>query len=338
MSTKYKKFPLFWRWKSHSYNWFFFVLAAGIAAYTELFYHQRPSEKITSSRYDGLPKLRAENINSILLQNKVHMIRLSKDGPGHWFSHNTEKNSKIPIKEEFINGLISTLSSLNMQKNFSNDSLNRANFSLNEPLATMTVSTIDGQSYRMKIGITNPISKSSYITINDSPEIFQIDMISNRILSFDQEEIFDDRIFSFPLNKIQSINLQWPGLPLKTVTLAKNLQQWVNVQNVEISSEQINSLLKTIRSIKSTKIFHPQLDEEKYNLLLSSLNQPLFKIEVKFQDESYQFVGSKGYQREIASLIKSNEYYLVKEINRNEISIMSKEDFMSLGSILKILK
>ncbi len=338
MSTKYKKFPTLGRWKSYSYNWFFFILALGIAAYTELFYHQRPSEKIITSEFDGIPKLRAESINSILLQNKVHMIRLSKDGPGNWFSHNVEKNTKIPVKEEFINGLISTLSSLNMQKNFSNDSLNRANFSLNEPLATLTISTLDGRTYRMKIGISNPISKSSYITINDSPKIFQIDMISNRILSFHQEEIFDDRIFSFTLNKIQSLSFAWPGYGTKTVTLEKDLQQWVNAQKTEIGSEAINHILKTLRNVKSVKIFHPQQDEETYKQLLSSLQLSLFKIEVQFSDENYTFVGAKGHQRDIASLVKSNEYYLVKEINRNEISVMNKDDFIALGQALKNLK
>jgi hypothetical protein len=338
MSTKYKKFPSLWRWKSHSYNWFFFALALGIAAYTELFYHHRPSEKILTSEHDGLPQLRAESINSILLQNKVHMIRLTKDGPGNWFSHNVEKNTKIPIKEEFINGLVSTISSLNMQKSFANDSLNRANFSLNEPLATLTVSTQDGRSYRMKIGISNPISKSSYITINDSPKIFQIDMISNRVLSFHQENIFDDRIFSFTLNKLASLHFTWPGLGQKSIILDKDQQKWLNAQNVEISSDNINGLLKILRNIKSAKIIHPQSDESGYKQLLGTFNQPLFKIEVSFTDEKYNYIGTKGYQREIASLIKSNEYYLVKEVNRNEILVMNKDDFSSITNFLKIIK
>ncbi len=335
MSAQSKKFPKLWRWKSHSYNWIFFILAIGIAVYTELFYHQRPAEKITTQENDGLPKLRAESINSILLQNKIHMIRLSKDNTGHWFSQNIEKNTKVPVREEFINGLISTLSSLNLQKNFSNDSLNRANFSLNEPLATMTVSTQDGRTYRMKIGISNPISKSSYLTVNDSPKIFQIDMISNRVLNFHQEEIFDDRIFSFTINKMSSISFDWPGLPHKEINLAKDLQKWINAQSVEIPSEQVNILLKTLRSIKSVKMFHPQIDEPLYEQLLLALNQSTFKIQVQFQEEKYQFTGTKHYQRDVASLVKGGEYYLVKELNRNEISLMSKEDFLALGNSLK---
>lgn len=338
MSSQYKKLPKLWRWKSHSYNWFFFLLALGIAVYTELFYHQRPAEKIANLETDGLPKLRAETINSILLQNKIHMIRLSKDTTGHWFSYNTEKNTKIPVKEEFINGLISTISSLNLQKNFSNDSLNRANFSLNEPLATMTVSTQDGRSYRMKIGISNPISKSSYLSINDSPKIFQIDMLSNRILNFHQEDIFDDRIFSFNISKMQSIVLDLPGIPKKTINLAKDLQKWVNLQNVELPSEQVNNLLKTLRNIKSIKIFHPNMDEATYKLLLTSFNQPNFKIEVQFASESYQYIGARGHQREIASLLKANEFYLVKEIQRSEITVMSKDDFNSLSQMVRTLK
>jgi len=338
MTSQSKKFPKLWRWKSHSYNWIFFILALGIAVYTELFYHQRPAEKIATQENDGLPKLRAESINSILLQNKIHMIRLSKDNTGHWFSQNIEKNTKVPVREEFINGLVSTLSSLNLQKNFSNDSLNRANFSLNEPLATMTISTQDGRMYRMKIGISNPISKSSYLTVNDSPKIFQIDMISNRILNFHQEEIFDDRIFSFTITKMQSIAFDWPGLPKKEVTLAKDLQKWVNAQNTEIPSEQVNILLKTLRNIKSVKMFHPQIDEPLYEQLLSSLNQTTFKIQVKFQEEAYEFVGTKHYQKEVASFVKGSEYYLVKELNRNEISIMNKDDFQALGNALKNLR
>jgi hypothetical protein len=338
MTTHYKKAPKLWRWKSHSYNWVFFILALGIAVYTELFYHQRPAEKITSLENDGLPKLRAESINSILLQNKMHMIRLSKDASGHWFSQNIEKNTKVSVREEFINGLISTLSSLNLQKYLSNDSLNRANFSLNEPLATMTVSTVDGRTYRMKIGISNPISKSSYLIVNDSPKIFQIDVISNRILNFHQEEIFDDRIFSFTINKMQSIVIDWPGISKKEINLAKDLQKWVNAQNAEIPSEQVNSLLKVLRNIKSVKMFHPQIDEQIYNQLITGFNQSTFKISVQFQEESYQFQGTRGNLREVASYVKGNEYYLIKEINRNEISVMSRDDFQALNALIRNFK
>lgn len=338
MTTQSRKLPKFGKWKSHSYNWFFFILALGIAVYTELFYHQRPAEKISTKENEGLPKFRAESINSILLQNKIHMIRLTKDNSGHWFSQNNEKNTKVPVREDFMNGLISTISSINLQKNFSNDALNRANFSLNEPLATMTITSDDGRTYRIKIGISNPISKSSYLTVNDSPKIYQIDMISNRILNFHQEEIFDDRIFSFTITKMQSISFDWPGLPKKTINLAKDQQKWVDGQNLEIASEQVNLLLKTLRNIKSVKMFHPQVEEATYNQLLTQINQSTFSIEVQFKEENYQFKGARGNQRELANLVKSSEFYLVKELSRNEISIMSKEDFIALTNSLKLLK
>lgn len=137
---------------------------------------------------------------------------------------------------------------------------------------------------------------------------------------------------------MQSITFDWPGLAKKEINLAKDLQKWVNAQNVELPTEQVNILLKILRNVKSLKMFHPQLDEDLYKQLLSNLNQTTFKIQVKFQEETYQFSGTKNHQRELASLVKGSEFYLVKELNRNEISVMSKDDFKALFNALKNIK
>ena len=341
MTSKTKKYYHYhrWQWKENAYNWLFIILALGIAAFTELFYHQK-SNSITEHHHEdeSFPKFRPESISSIILQNKVHMLRLHRDNSGHWFSFNQEKNTKFPVREDFINGLVSTLSSLNLQKQFPNDSLNRANFSLNEPLVTLTITTAENKMIQMKVGISNPITKASYININESAKIFQIDMISNRILNFHQEQIFDDRIFSFNIAKLNSINFEWPQLPKKSILLAKGKQKWVNLLDVEIPTESVNSLLKVLRNIKSSKIIQSAVDEQTYQQAANTFTNPIFKISINFGSESYNFLGVKGYQREIASVIKSNDFFLVKETSRNEISVMSREDFNNLSLVLKNIK
>lgn len=339
MATRYNKYPKMWHWKGHSYNWFFFMLAIGIAVFTELFYHQKSANISTITREEQLPHFRPEEIEAVILQNKLHMLRLHKDATGHWISQNNEKNTQIPVREDFMNGLLSTISTLNLQKYYPNDSLNRANFSLNEPLATMTLSLSQNRNYRFKIGISNPISKSSYITINDSPKIFQIDMINKRIMNFQDEQIFDDRIFSFNLNKIESISVTWPQIqPEKVIKLDKDEQRWVNQQNQDLNIENVNLFLKTMRNIKSLKIVQLQGDDQQFNNLTELLKKPLFKIEVKFLDETYTFEGIRGNNRELASAFKNSEFYFVKESKRNEFSVMSRDDFYNLSIAIRNIK
>jgi len=327
--------------RSHGHNYFFFALLFSLGIFTELFYHPQSSLNIKESFLTLPPKLKSDEILGITLQNKTHLLKLKKDGVGIWYSTNQDNNRRVPLREDYINSLLSSLSSFNVQKKLPNDSMNRTNFSLNDPLLSLTISTISGDLWNLKVGITNPLTKSSYVTFNDSPYLFQIDMVNSKIINFHKEALIDDKIFTYSTNNLLSLHYDFIQQNIsESLILKKHELQWVSQTGKPNNLIAVNELFRFIKTIKSAKIISQEsISKEFFEDILKSLYKPVFRITFAYETETQTFEGIllSNSQRNLASKKNLPEYFWVKEKSREELYLMSKDDFQELLTHFKNL-
>lgn len=322
------------------HNWYYFIFFFLLAGFTELFYHVKETESAIVQD-DQLPKLKADLIEKIVLKNRFHRLTLRKEESGIWFTYNDEIR-KYPVREDYINNILSSLSSISLQKQIINDATNRANFSLNDPLLEIQVSMTGTTSpYLLKVGISNPITKSSYISIDNNNIIYQIDVISSKLVNFHNEQIFDDRVFVFSLSSIESIQLNLTGQKEHFLKFIKNEQKWLTQNNEDIEFDSISGLIKVLKSVRSIKVLQKeQMNDDVYQSLLPNNQNVALEINFNHAKESYHYICAKYSGRSIASTYVGNitDSYIVKDVDRDELYIMSKNDFAELSEMIKTLK
>jgi hypothetical protein len=313
------------------FHWSFLVMLFCIAAFTELFYNQTT---LNEHKLDSIifPKFKSENISSLILKNRFHILRLLKDENGMWFTASQKNESLFPVKEEFSNSLLSSISSMTMQKQLVKDQRNLANFSLSEPLITLVIEDsklAKSGPITMKVGISNPVTNSSYVYFDHIEKIFQVDMVSTKIINFQDESIYDERVFAFTPNGLLGMNFTSPNGNLTAFNLNKNEQAWYHSNGKATPIEHINSIIRQLKLLKNIKVIQNSgADDILYKAITKATTQPYFKLTFVYENNSYQYMAFK-ISGSILSF-KIPEVIVVEESSRPGFTVMAKADFESL--------
>ncbi|MDH4468425.1 MAG: DUF4340 domain-containing protein [Bacteriovoracaceae bacterium] len=228
--------------------------------YTEFFF----SDRILSPNINAVvtytsPLFSIDDINEFVISNHKGKVVLKKHLSGAWYICNEKGGLQFFAKEEMIKTLLTESSAIHFKNRYPIDSINKVNYSLVTPMSTLQVGKNQNELFKIVVGITNPVNSSSYITINDSGLIFQIEKFSLNLSILTKEDFSDPVVLPFHFNKISSI--EWSENSNGKNSLinngaAKKLTRdergnWYDQYGKVVKSQEIENFLKELRSIKS---------------------------------------------------------------------------------------
>ena len=202
--------------------------------------------------------------------------------------------------------------------------INIQTYSLDTPILVIDLySKLDDQ-LKIKIGLVNPISNTSYMTIGNHKTIFQTEIIKNHIELMDLSDFFESHIFSMPLNEITSFELYRRGSKVSVNKLTKKGQNWKSKMYRSITNKNVDAKLNSILNIKTHTIIDEQ-DEKLKTFLKNYMDNPLYTIKIKS--------GKKEVTYKISSLINAlpklklekRQYFIMLASDRQFPYIIKKE-------------
>jgi hypothetical protein len=248
---------------------FTFVLV--LAAFVSEFF-QAPtstSQELTKLQYLFNDK-DIKNIEVLSLQTGLVDFTV-KNESGHWIMTSPRE---IDANDETIGQILESLRNIRIKKIYPRDEINKANFSLNNPLSKVTLTYPDTKKRVLSFGLVNPINNTTYVSLDSEDAIYHVNLLSFRFEKTELANVIDSRIFSSTAKEVA--RLQISSRDSKTLDIEKNKNIWYSGKR-QLQSEKVETYLNELLSIKSAVILDRKTDRLSKKLS-SYLDRPYFKM------------------------------------------------------------
>lgn len=269
-----------------------------------------------------LPNLDLSRIESLQIPIKkdflksVHFIEVNNQLSTFTFRKEQEKDhwdlispKNLPAKRTIINQLFNELSSIVVKKIIVHDEINLRNYSLTNPVLTITLKQTEGasdsnnkNSLIIKMGMVNPIDNTTYLTFSNKKIIYQIEKLSRPFESLALSDFVDSKIFTLSLYDIYKFNLSKTNYYSKKkekVSLLKFKRVdpfWYDMKKNKLSTDKVEKYINKVISVKSHLILDKSSKSVKKNLT-RYLKSPLFEIVVADKQ-------GRNYRYELSQLLE----------------------------------
>jgi hypothetical protein len=314
-------------------NWVTLTFAIGIGVLflaAEFLQYNPLSNYNENSSQNPIASDFLSNVTSIHLKNRIVDVKFVQKSRNDWMI--TEPKS-IPGSFEKINGILTSLASLKVNKIHQLEPLNQATFALDKPLAIVELESKLQEKMTVKLGLVNPINDSTYIEIPERNAIYQVSNFGLDISSLNFIDIIDARIFRYELNMLSDIEIYERRNSRPFINFKNNNGYWDTPKYNTISQANTVKTLKELLNMKAFMILD-QLDEEalkvvkKYERSLSwrvKIKEQSSQEEVEYKLSTYvkAIPGVKFDKRQYVLVFASNKDfpYLVHKDNLNSIMI-----------------
>lgn len=234
----------------------------------------------------------------------------------------------IDANINMIEKILSSLKEIKIKKIYPKDAINLANFSLDNPISTLTIKNEKNEEKSISFGLVNPIDNSTYVSVEDEKAIYHINNINMPFERIELASLIDSRIFNMEWNEIKSFKLFSQNKNKPTLSFVREKKIWV-AGNKQLHDERMKKYLSELTSLKSTII----LDERTQKLderLERYTSKPFFKLDVQTEDGneieyrvSYVISSLPGIKME------KKQNFIIKASNRQHPFLVNK-DFMRL--------
>jgi hypothetical protein len=214
-----------------------------------------------------------KGINEFRLETSLVDFKVKKENSGWLLT--TPRN--INANEKLINDILSSLKTVRIKKIYPRDEINLANFSLNNPLAKLTLTTNTGREKTLSFGLVNPINNTTYVSLDTDDAIYHVNLLGVPIEKIELANIIDSRIFSMPWQEVESIKITNKN-QLK-LDIKKEKRIWYQGRR-QLAEDRVTKFLQEVVNIKSTVILDERTDKLERRLK-GLLEKPFFKMEIK---------------------------------------------------------
>lgn len=265
-----------------------------------------------------------DTVNFIKIKSSLGEYQLERKD----FKWNLTSPRLIDANINTIEKILSSLKEVKIKKIYPKDAINLANFSLDNPISTLTIKNEKNEEKSISFGLVNPIDNSTYVSVEDEKAIYHINNINMPFERIELTSLIDSRIFNMEWNEIKSFKMVSHVSTRPTLSFVREKKLWVS-GNRQLNDERMKKYLTELTSLKSTII----LDErtEKLDKTLERyLTKPLFKLNIQTEDDSeieyrvsYIITSLPGIKME------RKQNFIIKASNRQHPFLVNKE-FMRL--------
>jgi len=319
-------------------NWalFSFIILTILAGvYSELF--QAPQKTIDNSIVYTSPLTNdfLSNVHTLHYKSRLEKITLQKNRD-LW--HLTSPR-RILADRTIVLHLFQTLKQLKIRKIYPRDDINLNNFSLKDPLLTLTVES-NKKIESLDFGIINPVDQTTYVALKDSQYIYQVELLKYPIETFGLSDFIDSRMININKEQIQQISIYKGNVPYTPwVKIQRNKENlWKEANRKELDQEKTKKYLTALINSRSYTIFD-ELTESQEKILNDFLKKPTYKIKIVTKSKKTIEYSIVALYREVEELkIQKKKHVLVKSNDRHNYLLLDRDVLKILRKSIKSLR
>jgi len=277
-----------------------------------------------------------DTIKTLKITNRIGTFHLSKDHRQQWlldFPRNLHANSKT------VENIMTSLKKIKIRKIYNLDPINKANFSLDTPLITITLGYAKGVEKILRMGLINPIDNSTYLTLSGKDAIYHVDSIQGSIEANDLSDFIDSKIIHYPSSQLQSLKIfRGKRLVNPQLSFTKKDTLWYDDLGKNLDEGNINTFLSHLYELNSQMI----LDRRTASLeksLQKYLQSPLYTMIINFGEKNIITYTISSLVSSLEGLkIDKRQAFIVKISNRKHPYLLAKENLKLFSKNRRSLK
>ena len=309
-----------------------FIIFVGAAAYfSDIF-------KINSNKgSEALEQTRLFAANELILSNKITLKNKSGE-------YNFERDPNTPnllwhmvspkdisTNSLFIEKLFNSLTVIKIKKILPDEKSNAANFSLDKPTSTLTLSDQNSNLTTIQFGLMNSIDNSIYLKISGRPGIYHVEAPNVPLEDATLSDLIESQIFILNPKLIANLKIFHSNKKTESPSLLieHNQDKWIDSNQVVLANEKIEDYLQNLTNLKSHFLIDKPNDSQK-KLLLTSIRPIDFILEIEDSKKEITDYIIRGPFNEITDLdLKNEDHYLIS-ISNNPTLYLIKKEFLDL--------
>lgn len=282
-----------------------------------------------------------QKINKIEFSSGLSQFTITKDINDNWIMTSPKE---IMANKEMIQKILNTLEEIKIKKIYPKDQINIANFSLDNPISTLKITTNDNESKTLSFGLVNPIDNSTYLKVDNESVIYHINVLNLALERIEVTSMIDSQPFNLSESNIKELKI-FPGKQTSpTLQISKTEDQWMSA-NLKIDATQVASFVEELNQIKSHMILD-QMDEATLEEAEKLFSNPAFKLEVKYQNDTvvnYEVsniintLGSSKLEKRATFAIRIDDKKYLYILNKDLLKVFNKRSNQLKESPIKKL-
>lgn len=285
------------------------------------------SKKIDTKKNYILSTINKNAINEIHIKSSNLSLSLLKLNSG-W---SLIAPRKFPANTIFLNHFIDQLLSIKIQDVLTNDLINKSNYSLDNPLYTITLKGA-GIKHTFKFGLINTILKSTYLKLSNQNVIYKTStpqiLNSNMRLS----NFINTHVLKYHPNQIKKLTLYYGSQSNNKIALLLQLkdQTWVGKKNRILDKSNTLKRVREYLSIKSQIIFD-SLNEQQQQVIDRKLKYPKYTLVINTGKLNHTFSISYLLPQLKKLKINANEYFIIS--SKESIPYLVKKEYLNIFNL-----
>ncbi|EQC46647.1 DUF4340 domain-containing protein [Bacteriovorax sp. Seq25_V] len=268
-----------------------------------------------------------ESITQIKIKTTIDEFSLNKAEGNNWI---LSKPRVIDANLEIVNKILETLEDIKIKRIYPKDQINLANFSLDNPISTLTIKDKNDELKTLSFGLVNPIDNSTYLSVSGDNAIYHINVLKMSFEKIELSSIIDSQIFNFNWNQVKSIKIY----PQRQTSAALAMERsadgtnWVS-GSMALDEEKVGEYLNELISMKS-HIILDKTDDELTAELDKILSVPFFKIVIETTKNETNTYEISYFVNTLPNVkIEKKQNFIIRASNRKHPFLVNK-DFMKL--------
>jgi len=216
--------------------------------------HHMPEDAAAKTSSDTAPKILSLNdgdITKVDLKKKTgEEVVLAKNASGKW---EMTEPKQLPVDQDAVGSMISTLSSLNSDRLVEAKSTNLAQYGLTQPALTVTITKKDGKTQELLIGDDTPTGSAAYAKLETDPRIFTLATYNKTSIDKSPKDLRDKRLLTVDSDKITRLELidQTKG-KAADIEFGRDKDSWQIVKPKPLRADglQVEELLRKVKDAK----------------------------------------------------------------------------------------
>ena len=276
------RFALAW---SKYLSWGFAAIIIFFMTLSELFQFPTHPPGPLSALKEPVQRSIIERLSSLRISNHLGSYELTKRG--HSWQITEPRN--LRAQNHLVERIISSLSNLKVRKIYQRDKINLQNFSLHRPTVKVVLRAFE-QVQELKFGLFNSIDNSTYIVVDESPLIYQVDLFNVAIQSLSLSDFVNSNIFQEPLEKITQIRVKRHRTSRKfpELTLIRKQKQWANRNGRPLNQERIQEILSKLLA-KKVELILDDSSQKREQRIAHIIKKPAFVITIYRQQAKVSY-------------------------------------------------
>lgn len=272
----------------------------------------------TEAEFDSLIKLNISNKNGDFTFEKTNK------SPFLIWEMITPR--QIAANSNFFEKISLLFKNSNVKKIFPDDKINNSNFSLEKPLATLTLLFKDGHQNIVYIGLLNTIDNSLYLKIKNRQGIYHIESPDFSFENATIAEFIESQVFNLNFKNISNVNFNnFKNNAQLDLQLAN--AEWL-INNKDLAdTNKLQTYFQDLSNLKASFVLDKLTDQQKslvnnlkknaeYKMLVKDLNQNTIEFHIGPMIKEFAGIDLKG-----------ESFYLVTHNLNSNIYLLSKESY-----------